>query len=312
MNLVFLATGDIAVPVLHRVLADGRHRVVGVICQPDRPAGRNRQLTPCPVKQAALAAGLDVFSPERIKDPAVLEWLAARQPDLGVVFAYGQLIPRAVFDFPRFRMINIHPSLLPLYRGAAPIQWALADGRTETGVSIMYIEAAMDSGDILIQQKTEIHPEEDAAALSERLSGLGAELLLDVIGLLENGHARPTPQDPAHVTHARLLTKEDGRITWSLPAETLHNRLRGFQPWPGAFFPAPGGPAEAMIKVRRTRVEPGHGTPGHVLALEGDGPLVATGLGALRLLELQIPGKTWMSGRDFLSGGRWAPGITLG
>jgi methionyl-tRNA formyltransferase len=311
MNIVFLATGAIAVPVLRRILADGTHSVTGVITQPDRPAGRNRQLTPSPVRQAAVEAGLDVLAPEKIRDSAVMDWLAARAPDIAVVFAYGQLIPRRVFDFPPHRTLNIHPSLLPLYRGAAPINWALADGHTETGVSIMYIAEAMDAGDILLQQRVTIAPEEDAESLSTRLADLGATLLLDAFRLIGEGHARATPQDHAHATHARRLTKEDGRIDWTLPAAALHNRVRAFQPWPGAYFPEPGGPAGAMVKVGRTRPAAGQGAPGTLLELAADGPVVAAGEGAVQLLALQPAGKRMIPGPDFVRGCRWAPGTVL-
>jgi methionyl-tRNA formyltransferase len=306
-----MATGAIAVPVLKRILGDPRHQVCGVISQPDRPAGRNRQMAPSPVKQAALDAGVEVYTPEKIRDPAVMDWLAAKNPDLAVVFAYGQLIPRRVFDFPRHRTINIHPSLLPHYRGAAPINWAIADGLSETGVSIMYITERMDAGDVLMQRRVAIEPGEDAVSLSSRLASIGGEMLLEAIHLIEIGHARPTPQDESHATHARLLTKEDGRIDWTRPATEIHNRVRAFQPWPGACFPDPAGPAGAMIKVGKTRVEERAGSPGEILDLSGDGPLIATGRGALRLCTIQPAGKKMASGRDFLNGCRWSHGSRL-
>jgi methionyl-tRNA formyltransferase len=302
MDLVFLGSGAIAVPVLRRLARHPDHRVCGVLSQPDRPAGRQRVLTPSPVTLAARELELEVLTPERVGDPAVRDWLTERRPELGVVFAYGQFIPRAVHDLPARRMINLHPSLLPLYRGAAPIAWAMAEGCTETGVSIQYVEPEMDGGDILAQLRVEIDPEEDAEALTARLVALGTEMLVELLAEMAAGRAQAVPQDRARATLARRLTKEDGRLDWSLPARQLRNRVRAFVPWPGSFFPFGPVEANASCKVRRARVEPGQAAPGTVLEWGGDGPLIATGEDALRLLVLQPPGGREMSGRDFVRG----------
>ena len=283
-------------------LLDTEHRLAACVTQPDRPQGRGRQLAPCPVKAFAVEAGVPVLTPEKIGDAR--PELAALAPDLIVVAAYGQYIPRAIIALPRLGCINIHPSLLPKYRGAAPMQWAVANGDTETGVTIQEVGARMDAGPILLQARHPIAPEDDLNTLEPQLARLGADLMLEAIRQLDTGTATRRVQDEALVTMARKLEKADARLDWSQPASVLHNRVRGFQPWPGAFCSVQG----KRLGVAKTRVEQAHGEPGALLDAGGDGPLVACGEHALRLLAVQPEGKRTMPGPDFLRGTRLEPG----
>lgn len=301
MRVVFMGSDELALPALHRLLATEWCEVPLVVTQPDRPQGRKRRLAPCPVKQDAMERGVPVWTPEKVGSPTSVEKLRRERPDLFAVAAYGQFIPSQVLDLAPHGGINIHPSLLPRYRGASPIQWAVANGDAETGVTILYVSREMDAGDILLQERCPIDPEETAADLKPRLAERGADRLIEAILQLRNGTARPEPQDPAQVVTVSKLKKEEGRLDWRLPAEALRNRIRGFQPWPGCFCEWPPG-GEGRLNVLKARVEADDGVPGQVLALEGDGPLIATGRAALRLLEVQPAGKKPMSGQSFLLG----------
>ena len=303
MRVLFMGSAVFAVPAVAALLGSP-HRLVACVTQPDRPKGRHLQLTPCPVKAFAEGHGLPVQTPERIADPAALAAVEALQPDLIAVAAYGQYLPSRLLAMARVACVNIHPSLLPKYRGAAPIQWAVAGGETVTGVTILHVSRKMDSGDIILQEPFPIGPEQTAGALEPLLAARGAELLLRALGQLEAGTAERRPQDEAGVTWARKLEKEDGRLIWEKDALALHHQVRGFQPWPGCFLEAGG----RRIKVLATRVEAAAGPPGHVLSLDGAGPLVACGSGALRLLSVQPEGRPAMAGRDFLNGAGWAVG----
>jgi methionyl-tRNA formyltransferase len=230
MVLIFLGTPMFAVPTLERVV-DAGHRVVAVFTQPDRPKGRGGQLNASPVKEAALRLGLPVYQPERIRRPEVVEQLKQMSPDAMVVVGYGQIIPQTIIDIPPFGIINVHASLLPKYRGAAPIQWAVANGETRTGVTTMRIDAGLDTGDMLLKWETEIGPDEDALQLSPRLANAGAQLLVETLA----DNPAPVKQDPAAATYAPILKKEDGEIDWNWPASTILNRSRGLLPWPGTY-----------------------------------------------------------------------------
>ncbi|QBG47089.1 methionyl-tRNA formyltransferase [Verrucomicrobia bacterium S94] len=297
MRIVFMGSAALAVPSLKAILNSGQDEVVGVVSQPDRPAGRKRVLTPCPLKAYADEQCLNVMTPEKIGDPVAVEALEKMKPDLLVVVAYGQYIPQRVIRLARYEAINVHPSLLPKYRGSAPIQWAILNGDSETGVSIIYLAEKMDAGDILRQQKYPLDGNETSATLHDKLAGVGAELLLEAINDIRTGAVRRTVQNEAEAVEVRKLTKDDGKIDWSLSASEIRNRIRAFDPWPGSFCTLPNGDP---LKVWRADLEEGGGgEPGTLL---DNHLLVQTGENALRLKEVQPPGKKRMPAASFLNG----------
>ncbi|MCC6392410.1 MAG: methionyl-tRNA formyltransferase [Bryobacterales bacterium] len=301
MRLVFLGTPRFAVPTLEAVLAAG-HEVAAVYTQPDRPKGRGRQLLPSPVKECALVHGLRVEQPERMRRPEVVEQLKAIEADAMVVVGYGQIIPQTIIDLPRLGIINVHASLLPKYRGAGPIQWAIANGERTTGVTTMRIDAGLDTGDMLLKRETEIGPEENAVELGGRLAVMGAELLVETLDGLERGVITPVPQNNAEATHAPILKKEDGLIHWNLPARQIHCRIRGFQPWPGGYTTFRG----QILHVWQARVaeEVLDQPPGTAVPMGGK-LLVACGENStLELLELQLEGRKKIPAQAFLNGQR--------
>ena len=305
-----MGSGALACPLLEGILAAGRDDLVAVVTQPDRAGGRGMQCQSCEVKTLALSRHLPVFTPENASDDAFVAQLAALQPDVVVVACYGQFLKKNLLAVPRIGTINVHPSLLPKYRGASPIQWALANGETETGVSVLVVTPKMDAGDILAQEKFPISPDDDFGSLEPKLSAKGAELLVRVLDKFRAGQTQGIPQDEAQVTFARKLAKEDGLVDWSLPAEAIRNQLRGFAPWPGAYTLLPGG---ILLKIHGASVEAGASArPGTVLDTAGAGPLVATGSGALRLTQVQPAGKKSMLGAAFLCGHKLAVGVRLG
>ncbi len=299
MRLVFLGTPEFAIPTLEQLVEAGHH-VLEVVTQPDRPRGRGQKESAPPVKQAALRLGLPVYQPERIRRPEALDRLRALAPDAMVVVGYGQIIPQAVIDIPPHGIFNVHASLLPKYRGAAPIQWAVVNGETRTGVTIMRIDAGLDTGDMLAKAETEIGPEETAVDLGRRLSVTGAELLVSTLAGVDAGTARYEKQDSTQATHAPQLTKEQGRIDWNRPAAEIHNLVRGLQPWPGGYTSFRG----QALHIWRTRPVEGaaEAAPGAFCKLK---PLTAAcGTGALELLEVQLEGRKRMSAQDFANGHR--------
>jgi methionyl-tRNA formyltransferase len=303
LRIVFLGSADFACPCLDALLRAEGVRVAAVVTQPDRPRGRQLHLAACPSKARAQAAGIPVLTPVSINTPESIAALRDLRPGLLVVVAYGQILRRAVLDLAPLGCVNIHASLLPAYRGAAPISWAIAAGERETGVTAMYINERMDAGDIIAQQRVAIAPDDTGGTLHDRLAAAGAELLAQTVAAIRAGRAARTPQDESRVTYAPKLTKEDGRIDWTAAAERIHNRVRGFQPWPGSFCTAPGKDGKpGTLRVRRTRAEPGAGEPGLVLDAGADGPLVAAGAGAVRLLEVQPEGGRAMPGGAYLRG----------
>jgi methionyl-tRNA formyltransferase len=307
MRIVFFGTPDFAVPVL-RALLDGPDDVVGVVCQSDQPAGRGQKLRQPPVKIAAAASGVPVAQPRSVRGDDFAALLTAWQPDLSVVAAYGRILPRRVLDIPRLGSINVHASLLPKYRGAAPIQWAIARGESETGITIMRMSEQMDAGDILLQRSTPIGAEETGGELHDRLAVLGAETLRQALDLLRQGRLSPTPQDAAAATIAPLIQKDDGRIDWTRPAVELARRVRAFNPWPSAFTRHRG----RLLKIHRARplAAPARGTPGTIE--RADTVLaVATGDGQLELLELQWEGRRRLAAAEFVRGGGLAAGELL-
>lgn len=301
MRTVFLGTPHFAVPTLQRMLAAG-HVVVEVYTQPDRPKGRGGELAQSPVKQAALAAGLTVAQPERIRKPEFVEHLRSLNSEVMVVVGYGQIIPQSIIDLPRFGIVNVHASLLPKYRGAAPIQWAIANGDTTTGVTTMNINAGLDTGDMLLKATTPIGADETALQLGPRLADLGAELLVDTLRGLENGSVKADPQNDAEATLAPILTKEDGLIDWSMPAQSIYNRLRGFSPWPGTYSHFRGQRLHILQAKPAIHIE--SGPPGKLL-LADKRLLVACAPGtALELIEVQLEGRKKISADAFRNGQR--------
>ncbi len=302
-RLAFFGSPAWAVPVLEALARD--HDVALVVSQPDRPKGRGLRLAPSPVVATAEHLGIPVAKPHRLrKDQQIAARLRELDLDAAVVAAYGQIIPEELLKIPRYGFLNIHPSLLPKYRGAAPVNWALINGEPETGVSIMQLDAGMDSGPVYVQEKTAVGPHETAQELSERLRDRGVELLLDVLAHLEEREPKPQQGEPSY---APLLTKEDGRIRWEEPAGKVYDRHRGVQPWPGSWFEYGG----RRVKVLKMRPAEGRGRPGEVLAVEPEDVLVAAGEGALRLIEVQPEGKRSMPAAAWARGYGVAPGTNL-
>jgi methionyl-tRNA formyltransferase len=307
MRVVFMGSPAFAVPSLMRLLQDG-HSVGLVVTQPDRPAGRGRDLTPPPVKQAAERHGLPLLQPERLTDPAALAALQAAQPEAIVVVAFGQFLPRAVRELPPTGCVNVHASLLPKYRGAAPINWALISGEAETGVTIMRIEAAMDAGPILLQRATSIESSDDAGTLHDTLAGLGADALGEGLRFLESGRAVWRPQDESRATWAPKLHDEDCRLHLAGDPVSLVNRVRGLTPVPGAYVPLRDG---RRLKVWKAERRPEAGEPGGILRIEDSALVIGTGEGAMGLLAVQPEGKRRMTGAEFARGQRLAVGSLL-
>jgi methionyl-tRNA formyltransferase len=305
MVLIFLGTPAFAVPTLERIV-DAGHRVLAVFTQPDRPKGRGGQVSQSPVKETALRLGLPVYQPERIKHASVAEQLKQTQPDAMIVVGYGQIIPQAIIDIPRHGIINVHASLLPKYRGAAPMQWAIANGETRTGVTTMRIDSGLDTGDMLLKWETEIGPEEDALELGRRLSVAGAELLVETL----RDNPVPVKQDPDAATYAPILKKQDGLIDWNWPAGKIFNRSRGFLPWPGAYSFFRG----QMFHIWKSRVasDTSSGEPGLVIP-QKKRLLIACGEGStLEPIEVQVEGRKRMSAEAFLNGHQLKDGEMLG
>ena len=301
MRIVFMGTPDFAVPSLERLIEDG-YDIVGVFTQPDKPKNRGMKLTPSPVKVCAQAHGLPVFQPTSFKkEPEALETLKALEPDLTVVAAFGQILPQAVLDVPRLGSINVHSSLLPRYRGAAPINWAILNGEEETGVTIMKMALALDAGDIISQVRTPIDPNETVEQLHDRLALLGANLLGETVPTLAGGTAVFTPQDDAQSNYAPMLSRELSPIDWNRSAKEIHNQVRGLIPWPAASAEL-GGTQFKIYTVEETGQDTGK-EPGTVLATDKKGILMACGDGkVLRIVELQAPGKKRMKAADYLRG----------
>jgi methionyl-tRNA formyltransferase len=308
VRLAFLGTPAFAVPTLERMVEAG-HEVLAVVTQPDRPRGRGQQAGAPPVKEAALRLGLPVFQPERIRRPEALEYLRGLALDAMVVVGYGQIIPQSVIDLAPLGILNVHASLLPKYRGAGPIQWAILNGETRTGVTTMRIDAGLDTGDMLLKAETEIGPEESAVELGRRLATMGANLLAETLAGLDAGTIVPEKQDTSLATYAPLLKKEDGRIDWRRPAAAIHNQVRGLQPWPGAYT----GFREQTLHVWKAGVrDQGSGIrdAGTVLRLR---PLtVQCGDGALELVEVQLEGRKRIPASDFVNGQRVTENESLG
>ena len=327
MRLVYLGSGDIGLPTLTALLADPRHEVLAVVTQPDRPVGRHQETRrPPAVKTLAQAHYRPVLQPERLRrEPAAVEALRNFGADVFVVFAYGQILPKTVLDLPRLGCLNVHASLLPRWRGAAPIHAAVAAGDAATGLTIMWMDEGLDTGDILLPgPPVPIRPDESTGALHDRLAQAAPGVLREALGLLENGLAPRLPQDPAQVTYAPKLDRASGRIDWANGPLALERHLRAMDPWPGAWTTLPtatAGGAPRQLKVFRGAAlgdvpQPG-GAPGTVIGTDARGLLVACGeasssVGALLLTEVQLEGKRRLPAGDFLRGHPVAPGTVLG
>ncbi|HVN85008.1 MAG TPA: methionyl-tRNA formyltransferase [Candidatus Binatia bacterium] len=309
LRVVFFGTPEFAVPSLQALL-DGHDDIVAAICQPDKPAGRGQHMAASPVKQLAIDRGLRVLQPQKLRTPEAFDELTDLHPDLIVVAAYGKILPPNILALPRLGCINVHASLLPKYRGAAPIQWAILRGETMTGVTIMQMNEGMDTGDILLQRDTAIGDTETYGQLQTRLSHLGAASLMQAIGLLKQGELHPRPQDNQAATLAPLIRKDDGRLDWTRPAVELVRAVRAFNPWPSAQTTLDG----ALLKIHRARVVSDisgiSGSPG-TLQIRDDTIVVACGSGALRLEQLQLAGRKALSAGEFLRGARVKTGTQL-
>lgn len=311
MRVVFLAAGAFAIPSLEALVAAG-HEVEALVTQPDRESGRGRALAPPPVKPVAERLGIRVIPVERVKHEEAQAMLRELVPELQVVVAFGQILPRSVIDIAPRGTLNVHASLLPRWRGAAPIQWSIASGDAETGVTTMQIDEGLDTGPLLRSRALAIGPEETAGELEPRLARLGGELLVETIAGLERGSLRAEPQDASRATHARVLTREDGRVDWTRAAREIAWRARGFHPWPGAFT-SHAGRLLKLIRVSEAAPDAAAAAPGSVTAVDASGVLVACGAASrLRLVEVQPESRRAMPAAAWALGARVAPGTRLG
>ena len=318
-RLIFMGTPELARTVLSALAEQGRWEIPLVVAQPDKPVGRGMRLQASPVKQEAEARGIPVLQPRRARDPGFLEALVAASPDVVVVAAYGQLLPASVLEVPRRGCINVHTSILPRWRGAAPIAWSILEGDAETGVTLMRMDAGLDTGEVIAVEKTVIGPEDTGASLHDRLATLGAKLICRVLPDWVDGRLASVPQPESGVTYARKLAKDDGRLDWSRPVAELERRIRALNPWPGAFTTVPGaGEAPELLKIWEARPCAVEGSepaaPGEVRVARGEELVIAAGDGSsgLRVTGLQREGRRRMTAREFLAGGGLRPGMRLG
>jgi methionyl-tRNA formyltransferase len=296
MRIVFLGTGEIGLPTLDALL-NSEHQLVGVVTQPDKPVGRQQRIEPTPIKKAVAKTVIPILQPARIKDQSAIEEIRAFKPEVIVVMAYGQILPSDVLKIPRITCLNLHASLLPRWRGAAPIQAAIAAGDSETGITVMYMNEGLDTGDILLQRRTEIRSKDTGGSLHDRLAQIAPEALLESLRLLAAGDAPRIPQDNTQATYAPKLQREHGQINWSESAEAIERKIRAFNPWPGAFMKL----NDQNLKIFSASVLGLGGQPGEILRSDKD-LIVATGKGALSLAEVQLEGKRRMSASEFLRG----------
>ena len=312
LRIIFMGTAELACASLTALAAQRDFAIVAVVTQPDRPKGRALKLQPPPVKECALRLGFAVLQPERARREDFIQALRELRPDLIVVAAYGQILPQAILDLPRHGCLNVHTSLLPRHRGAAPIQAAILDDDPETGVTIMQMDAGLDTGGILTQQATPIQPTDDAQSLHDRLAELGAQLLVATIPDYVAGKITPRPQPAEGVSYARKITKEDGRLDWTQPARTLWNRIRAFTPWQWEFKQQPGTAASHLLKIWQAEVVERTGPPGEILQADKAGIVTGCGGQALRVLVLQQEGGRRMTAAEFLAGHGLKAGEKLG
>lgn len=298
MRIVFMGTPDFAVPTLEALIGAG-HELAAVVTQPDKPKGRGKAVLMTPVKERALECGIPVYQPKRVREPEFLDVLRKLNPDVIVVVAFGQILPREILTLPPFGCVNVHASLLPKYRGAAPIQWAVIDGETVSGVTTMQMNEGLDTGDILEQEEISLDPEETGGSLFEKLASLGGKMILSTLKGLEDGSIIPRAQGEMTTPYAKMLTKAMGEIDWSMDAASIERLVRGLNPWPSAYTYVDG----KTLKIWKARVEAGEAgnEPGQVRVTK-DRLLVETGNGVLSILELQLEGKKRMEAAAFLRG----------
>lgn len=306
-RIIFMGTPEFACPTLQKLI-DRVENVVAVVTQPDRPKGRGQKLMPTPVKGLAEKYSIPVYQPQKVRDPEFVEFIRTLQPDLIVVVAFGQILPKALLDIPLHGCINVHASLLPKYRGAAPLNWCIINGEAETGVTTMMMDVGLDTGDILLMEKTPLDENEDISSLHDRMSAMGADLLAETLDRLVAGNINREAQNSADSSYAAMLKKEDGIINWHNDARTIHNQVRGLAVWPGACTTIDG----QILKIFRTDVSNGIGKPGTVLQSSKGKFEIACGSGSLMLLELQLSGKKRIDCPSFLAGYPVAIGNTLG
>ncbi|NLN41147.1 MAG: methionyl-tRNA formyltransferase [Clostridiales bacterium] len=304
MRILFMGTPEFAIPSLEVIVAEG-HELIGVVTQPDRPKGRGKRVTPPPVKEWAVERGFKVYQPQKVRDEEFIAQLESLAPDLIVTAAYGQILPKRILDIPLLGCINVHASLLPKYRGASPIQQAIMDGETKTGITIMYMDVGMDTGDIILQKETEIDPEENCESLHDRLAELGGEALKESLGLFINGKPQGTPQNHEEATYCQKIDKSMGRIYWSMDVDMIKNRVRALTPWPGCYTYINGMRLKIWEIDRKKCLLEGEVVPGRVVhADEKHGLVVAASNGLVRLSKVQAPGKRVMEDVEFLRGNR--------
>jgi methionyl-tRNA formyltransferase len=308
MRIVFMGTPDFAVPSLEALLKSG-DQVVGVVTQPDRPKGRGQEVIPSPIKVVCQREGISMLQPLKMKAPEFMATLRHWEPDVIVVTAFGRILPPAILALPPRGCINVHGSLLPKYRGAGPVQWAVINGERETGITTMMMDEGMDTGDMLLQERVVIRPDDTAGTLALRLAEVGGRLLVETLRQLKAGTLRPQPQDPSLATMAPLLKKEDGLIDWTLPAQEIANRVRGLSPWPGAYTFVNG---ERWILWRVSLSEESRGVvPGTVTQVTKDRVEVSTGSGTIQMVEIQPSNSRRMTMIQYLAGHRLTQGISL-
>jgi methionyl-tRNA formyltransferase len=311
MRLIYMGTPELARTVLQRLLTSADLKIMAVVTQPDRPKGRDLRLTPSPVKQLAVEAGLPVLQPQRARDPGFISQIRDLQPDLIAVAAYGQILPKSLLEVPPSGCLNVHTSLLPRYRGAAPIQWAILNGDPETGVTIMKMDEGMDTGAIVAVEKTPITESDNSQTLHDRLATLGADLLVRTIPAYASGTISPRPQPPEGVVLAPKIKKVDGEIDWHQPARAIWNRVRALVPWPGAYTYLPTDP-RSVLKIWRVEPSDQSGPAGRILEGGKAGILVGCGDGCVRILEVQRENARRLSAAQFLAGHPLEPGMRLG
>lgn len=313
MRIVFCGTPEFAVPTLRALLANPEFAIEAVVTQPDRPRGRGQQVSASPVKEVAAAAGVRIYQPEKVKSDETYEFFSAIKPDAVVIIAYGQIIPRRLLEIPRLGWMNLHASLLPNYRGAAPIAWAIINGESKTGLTTMKLDPGLDTGPILMQREIEIGSEEAAPELAKRMAEMGAPLVMESLVKLDIGEVVPVPQDASRASYAPILTKEHGRIDWGQTAGEIYNRIRGLAPWPGAFTTFRGRLCHIWGRPRAVATEvAGAPEPGSVI-LSGGVIEVVCGKGTrLQLEAVQVEGRKRVGAREFANGARLANGERLG
>ena len=314
MRSIFMGTGEIGVPALTWLLDSPEWEVVAVVTQPDKPVGRKQELRASATKQLALQRGVPVLQPPKLRAPEVVAEIAALRADVIVVMAYGQILPKAVLDAPRLACLNLHASLLPRWRGAAPIQAAIEAGDSKTGVTVMYMAEGLDTGDILLMHETPISETDTGGTVHDRLAEVAAAALAEALPLVVAGRAPRTPQDETRANYAPKLSRENGRIDWNSTPAQIDRRIRAMNPWPAAhtFLPTLAGPRQLKIFAGRPQREAAAGSPGEVLRADAQGLLVGAHGGAVLLSEIQLEGKRRLSAGEFLRGHPIAPGTILG